>query len=128
MTYGTPRHGRGVRHSPGVMNKLEAKYAAHLELRRRAGEIVYFAFESIKLKLADKTYLTPDFMVQLADNTLESHEVKGHWEDDARVKSKLAAKHHPFRFICVTEEKGRWIYEVLTREEIPRPTPEPEKK
>ena len=117
MIYGKPRIGRGIRHRAGAMNKLEAKYAAHLELRRRANEIVWYGYEPWKLKLADKTYLTPDFGVQLADGTLESHEVKGFWEDDARVKSKLAARLHPFRFICVTQVKGAWDYEILTREE-----------
>jgi hypothetical protein len=27
----------------------------------------------------------------LADGQLQAHEVKGHWEDDARVKIKVAA-------------------------------------
>ena len=37
----------------------------------------------------------------LGDGTLECHEVKGHWEDDARVKIKCAAEKFPFRFVAM---------------------------
>ncbi len=93
------------------MNKLESSYAAHLELRRRAGEIEWFTFDAIKLRLAELTFYTADFFVMAADGALEVHEVKGHWEDDARVKIKVAADKFPFRFIGVTQERGAWKYE-----------------
>jgi hypothetical protein len=32
---------------------------------------------------------------------VEFHEVKGHWQDDARVKMKVAAAQHPYTFIAV---------------------------
>ena len=32
---------------------------------------------------------------------MELHEVKGHWQDDARVKIKVAAEQYPFRFVAV---------------------------
>lgn len=82
--------GRGA-HQAGAMNKLETKYAQHLELRRQAGEIQWWVFEGIKLRLAPATFYNPDFLVQLPGGELELHEVKGHWEDDARVKVKVAA-------------------------------------
>lgn len=86
---------------PGEMNKTEAAYAAHLELQKAAGNVLWYRFEGVKLRLADNTFLTIDFAVMAADGTIEMHEVKGHWEDDARVKIKVAAVQYPFRFIAV---------------------------
>jgi hypothetical protein len=85
----------------GTMNKTEARYAEHLEQLMRAGEILWWKFEGVKLRLADNTFLTPDFFVMTADRSLWCHEVKGHWEEDARVKIKVAAALFPFRFIAV---------------------------
>lgn len=36
----------------GQMNKTESAYCQHLELRKRAGEIVWYRFEGIKLRLS----------------------------------------------------------------------------
>ncbi len=85
----------------GEMNKTEAAYAGHLELRRRAGEVEAVWFEGITLKLAEGCRYTPDFLVMLADGRLEAHEVKGFWTDDARVKIKVAASKFPFRFVAL---------------------------
>jgi hypothetical protein len=83
----------------GEMNKTEASYAGHLEVQRGIGAVLWWKFEGIKLRLADNTFYTPDFAVMLADGTFEMHEVKGFWEDDARVKIKVAASMFPLRFI-----------------------------
>lgn len=93
------------------MNRTEAQYAQRLEERLQNGGIAWFKFEAVKLRLADKTFYTPDFAVMLADGTLEMHEVKGFWEDDARVKVKVAASLYPFRFIAVTHKRGAWSQE-----------------
>lgn len=85
----------------GQMNKTESAYCQLLELRKRAGEIDWYRFEGIKLRLADNTFYTPDFSVMLANGEMEMHEVKGFWADDARVKIKVAAEQYPFRFIAV---------------------------
>lgn len=87
--------------SQGVMNNTEKAYAAILEARKQAGEVLWYEFEGMKFRLAPKTFYTPDFNVMLADNTLEMHEVKGFWQDDARVKIKCAADKFPFPFIAV---------------------------
>ncbi len=91
----------------GAMNKTEQRYADHLEARKQSGEIAWYRFEGIKLRLADSTFYTPDFAVMLADGQLEAHEVKGHWQDDARVKIKVAAEMYPFRFIAVKPRAAR---------------------
>jgi len=103
--------GRGVRRAPGTMNGLERRYAEELECRKIAGEIVEYHFDAVKLRLADKTFYTPDFLVLLADGTVEFHEVKGFWEDDARVKIKVASDKYPFTFRAVKLVKGQWVFE-----------------
>lgn len=86
----------------GAMNKTETAYSQHLELLRRANEIFWFKFEAVKLRLADTTFYTPDFLVLGSDSRIECHEVKGFWRDDARVKIKVAASIYPFKFLAVT--------------------------
>jgi len=112
-------------HESGEMNRTESAYASHLELLKKAGEIRAWAFEPMKLRLADRTWYSVDFLVQLMDDTLEGHELKGTaktkagnhrelWEDDARVKFKVAAEIHPwltFRSVrkAAAGEQGEWI-------------------
>lgn len=94
------------------MNKLEAKYAAHLETMRRAGRIIFWRFESVKFRLADRTWYTPDFYIMRPDGSIEVHETKGFWEDDARVKIKATAEQFPeFFFVAVQWKKGEWVLE-----------------
>lgn len=85
----------------GTMNKTERSYAGHLEQQKQAGKVLWFAFEGVKLRLADNTFYTPDFAVMAADGVIELHEVKGFWTDDARVKIKVAADKFPFRFMAM---------------------------
>lgn len=91
----------------GERNKTEAMYEQELELRRIGGEIAWYRFEGVKLRLADNTFYTPDFAVMLASGQLEMHEIKGWWGDDARVKIKVAADQYPFRFIALTAKAKR---------------------
>ena len=100
------------------MNKLEAMYAAHLEALRRAGKIIFWRFESAKFRLADRTWYTPDFYVMRTDGTIEIHETKGFWEDDARVKIKVTADQFPeLQFVAVQWDKGAkgWKFERFGR-------------
>lgn len=85
----------------GERNKLEASYEQHLERRKQAGEIQWYSFEGIKLRLADRCTYTPDFAVLLANGEMELHEVKGLFREDAKVKTKVAAELYPFRFLVV---------------------------
>lgn len=94
------------------MNKTEAAYAAYLEALKHAGLIAWYKFEGVKLRLADSTFYSPDFAVMRSNGVMEMHEVKGHWQDDARVKIKVASDLYPFRFIAVRprlkREGGGW--------------------
>lgn len=90
----------------GTMNRTEEAYAAFLELRKRAGEIAWYRFEGIKLRLADKTFLTVDFAVMLSDGQLEMHDVKGGpIQEDALVKLKVAAEAYPLAFYIARKGK-----------------------
>jgi hypothetical protein len=99
----------------GERNKTEAAYEHFLELRRRAGEILWFKFGAIKLRLADNCFLTVDFAVMTADGYLEMHDIKPnpHFiQDDAKVKMKSAGEGFPFRFFYVFPKRksdgGGW--------------------
>lgn len=85
----------------GQKNKTEQAYGEHLEQRRVAGEVAWYKFEGVKLRLADNTFYTPDYAVMLTSGHMEMHECKGHWTDDARVKIKVAADMYPFRFLAL---------------------------
>ena len=97
-------------HKAGEMNKTEAAYAAYLDGLKKDGLIADYRFEAVKLRLADNTFYTPDFMVIATNGTIELHEVKGFWEDDARVKIKVAAAEFPFLFRAIKKGKlsGTW--------------------
>lgn len=99
----------------GRMNLTEAAYAVVLEDKKTNGEIVWWRYERVKLRLADKTWYTPDFAVITGEDELEFHEVKGFWRDDARVKIKVANEEFPFLFIAITKTKDGWHEEVFTK-------------
>lgn len=107
-----PRYPRASK-GPDGMNKTERDFSEILEIRRRAGIIDRWDFEPEKFRLADKTFYTPDFRVIMADMTVVYYEVKGFWEDDARVKIKVAAELHPFPFVAVKLKKGTLTIEGL---------------
>lgn len=88
----------------GKMNGTEKDYAQHLEMLKRAGEIIYYSFDNINLRLAEGTFYKPDFLVMKSDGQIEIHEVKGFWTDDAKVKIKVAADRFPFRFIAIMKQ------------------------
>ena len=99
----------------GEMNDTEKAYDVHLRELMASGEVVWFKFEGMKFRLADNTFYTPDFAVMLVSGQLQAHEVKGHWEDDARVKIKVAASLYPIEFIAVKKrakkDGGGWALE-----------------
>lgn len=101
------------------MNRVEQAYANWLRERQLVGEIRWYFFEAMKLRLADNTFYTPDFLVVARDLGLEAHEVKSiwstgkpGWHEDARVKIKVAAEMFPLRFIAATLMRdGSWQFE-----------------
>lgn len=110
------------RHVAGEMNGIEKAYAAHLESRRVCGEIIGWRFEAVKLKLARATFFNPDFLIIRLEYRLELHETKGHWEDDAILKFKMASEMYPeFRFVAVRRlrKPTRWSFKDSAFREVP---------
>ena len=113
-----PKGGRPFRLAMGAlrkqkMNSLEAAYERVLRRRKLVGEVIWYDFEGITLKLADDTRFTPDFPVLLASGFLEMHETKGRMREDAWLKLKMAAKGFPFRFFVIKLQSkklgGGWV-------------------
>lgn len=101
----------------GTMNKTEEAYSRHLEALKAAGEILWFRFEAIKLRLAPNTFITLDFAVMRTDAVLELHDVKGAkaiMQDDAKVKIKVAADAYPLVFkMAFPKRGGGWLIEEI---------------
>lgn len=96
----------------GEMNKTEADYAEYLKRRLMVGEISWYKFEGVKFRLADNTFLSPDFIIMLPNGEIQIKEVKGFMTDDANVKNKVCSSMYPFRFFIVRKrakkDGGGW--------------------
>lgn len=97
------------------MNKGEMRYASVLDQRIVDGHVAGWYFEHLSIKLADNTFYKPDFLVILADGSVELHEVKGASKgsfvvtESGWVKIKVTAKQSPFPVVVVWQEKsGQW--------------------
>lgn len=127
----------------GHMNKTETRVAEYLDAQKRRGAVLAYYFDALSLRLADATYYRPDFLVLLnampgAIGEVGSFplriiilEAKGHWEDDARVKFKVAARQYPhFTFIAARRlkqgERPRWQLQGLEGFEAETIRPRPE--
>src|SRR6185312_9445834 len=92
------------------MNKTEAAYANYLEVQKRIGGVLWFDFEPMNLRLADKCFFKVDFLVLTKEMRLEVHEIKGGIiTDDSLVKFKTAGEKFPFKFRMIALVKGQWI-------------------
>ena len=97
-----------ARYKKGEMNKTELAYSQWLTALQNGGQIKQFFFEAVTLKIGPNCRYTPDFMVITAELDVEFHEVKGFWQDDARVKIKVASEKFPFKFIGIRLVKKAW--------------------
>lgn len=103
MRFGNAKKGLYAlgRLKTGELNKTEQAYASTLEAQKASGEVLWYKFEGMKLRLADNTFYTPDFAVMLSNGQIQCHEVKGFAMDDSMVKIKVAAEIYPFKFVLV---------------------------
>jgi hypothetical protein len=110
-------HQRGPRKD---MNRDEAGFSAVLEERKAKGEIVRWDFGVERLRLADATWYLPDFRVLMPDGEIHFFEVKGFVESTGRVKIKVAAELHPYRFFQVSRRRkkdgGGWSVDEINAE------------
>ena len=79
------------------MNRTETEYAEQIEARKQTGEVGWYAYEFITLKLADDCRYTPDFCIVTVQGWIEFVEVKGPFvRDDSLVKLRVAARLVPW--------------------------------
>jgi hypothetical protein len=114
-----PPKSPGGAHPP-IMNKTEIEYAQQLELQRLVGDILYWEFEKIKIRIGYRCWLNVDFFIQFADGHFEVHDTKGaqkrkngktyRAEDDAIVKARaLGSKQFPIPIYFVHKgDNGEW--------------------
>lgn len=103
----------------GEMNQTEQRYEDEvLKPGMIAGDILWYAFEGIKLRLADATFLTVDFAVLPKSGRLTMVDVKGAAaivQEDARVKMRVAADRYPFAFqLAFPAKGGGWTIKDVT--------------
>lgn len=105
-----PKRDTGRTVKTSRMNKTEARYASLLAVLLRTGEIKGWKYESYKVRLADRTWFTPDFAVYLPSGTLRLVEVKGGFvRDDAKVKFKVAREQYSeHEWVMVQWSRGTW--------------------
>ena len=108
-----------------VANATEARFAREvLDPYKRSGIIDGYTFEGIKILLAAATpatdgqakipaaYYTPDFIVWKHGCQPCCVEIKGYWEEAARLRIKVAADRHDYlTFVAVKYIGRRWEYE-----------------
>ncbi len=116
---------RPIRRRRGVaskgMNILETRYSEFLDSCKQTGSVIGWYYESVKFTTGKRCWYTPDFVVVTPDR-VEIHEIKGYWEDDARVKWKANADKYPFFVWVAVKAKakklgGGWEYEYYYKED-----------
>jgi hypothetical protein len=122
---GNPMYALG-RLPSGVMNKTETRFLDEwIKPLVLTGDVSWWAFEGIKLRLADNTFFTADFAIMAGDGCIDLIDVKGAKHlitDDANVKVKVAAERFPFRFFFAwpmggtTRHTKGWHLERVGRE------------
>ena len=116
---GTVVQKRKPAHVRGVKNKTEQRYCDHLGLRKLAGEISWFHFETVTLLLAHDVRSIVDCIVGLPDGSIEVHEIKGgqyvkresgervvrpYSKPLSKAKLSLIAELFPFRCFLVYDD------------------------
>lgn len=116
-----------VRKRAGEMNKTEAAFSDELRRMQSVGEILWWQWDCMTLRLADRTHYHPDFAVLYADGTLVLIDTKGctkkdgkyraFCEEDAWLKLKILAENFPIYFAVAyrlpKKAGGEWVIEEV---------------
>lgn len=95
------------------MNRTELAYAQNLELKKRAGKIIDWRFNSIRFRLGQGAYYKPDFLV-VKEDCFEIHETKGFMREAANVRIKTAADLYPwFKWVLVRVTPAGWDFKEI---------------
>ena len=90
--------GANVERKPATrrkMNATERGFSINLEAQRRTGDIDDYKFESVKLRISDRCFYTPDFVVERTHQRPLIIEIKGPFiREDALIKFKAAKELH----------------------------------
>jgi hypothetical protein len=92
-------------------SQLERDYAAYLDTLKAAGMVEWWAYEAVRLRIADgkrEAFYKPDFTVILVAGETEFHECKGFWRTADRLRIKVAASRFPWRFIGIQRDGAGW--------------------
>lgn len=74
---------------------LEYKYALHLELLKKTGEILYY-HDHVNIRLPGGTKYEVDFLVFYTDGTVKYIDVKGFETDSFKIKKREVEAIYPF--------------------------------
>lgn len=97
----------------GYRSSWEEQYSEHLKAAKQAGSITNWAYEAVRLRIADKGVYTPDFLV-ITPEEIQFHEVKGQRREAGMVRLRTAAFAHRWaRFFLVTKSRGGWQIEEV---------------
>jgi hypothetical protein len=94
-------------------NNTERQYAALLNIKKENGDIISWKYEPYHIRLADNTFIIPDFVVTTA-NGQEVHEVKGFERPAWKAKWKIFKemfKDEFYRFLVCKKINGVWRIE-----------------
>lgn len=81
-------------------SKSEARYAAGLELRKRAGDVVFW-LEQVPIALPGKTRYVVDFVIFEADGSVRFVDVKGVETETFRLKKRQVEELYPIEIEVV---------------------------
>lgn len=102
----------------GEVNKTEGDFERdELAPLKLSGVVVDYKYESVKFRLANGAWYTPDFVAWVHGKQRPMvYEIKGFWREAARVRIKVAAELYPqYQFIAVQKKRkkdgGGWEYE-----------------
>lgn len=94
-------------------NGLERAYGQRLDAMKVEGEILWWGFEQIKLRLADGRWFRPDFLVLYADGHWSVEETKGFERQASMLRLSVAAEHYPFKFVLVKKDGSGWTFKEI---------------
>jgi hypothetical protein len=97
-----------------TMNGLELAYAKHLDVLKLAGDVRWWAFNAVRLRIAmgeKAAWFKADFFIEFADGHFEFHETKGHEKTAGILRLKVAAGCVPVKFVLVKKDGNSWTYE-----------------
>lgn len=90
------------------MNRTETEFSEQIEARKQIGEVAWWAYEAVTLKLGHDCRYTPDFCIVNVQGWIEFVEVKGPFvRDDSMVKLRVAARTFPWARFKLAQKSSK---------------------